>query len=331
MKQKAIIINDTRRENPIHLGCQLVMKNIFQLCERHNLEVIASIPEQQAYKVEKLINNIDHSDVLILNGEGTMHHDQEAATSLIKTVQLYKSYKKPCVLINSVWQENIKLNKNLYLFDKIFVRDGFSKKEIQQAGYHATIVPDLTFYQPVAVSEKKVNTTGKTIIVDSVIGKKYSYLMKLAFQLKAPFWYMGKSGRPKPLGRYLREKLFAMVHPVQNMENLQQLENVRLIISGRFHAICMAIMYNIPFMFVPSNTFKIESILNDIGLEVKKYHFENYQGSINSSDIYMFIQPVFEKDVNKLNQYVKEARQKQHTMFQDIYNISKKAAEMNKV
>ena len=40
-----------------------------------------------------------------------------------------------------------------------------------------------------------------------------------------------------------------------------------LLVTGRFHAVCMAILTKTPFVAVTSNSWKIEALLADIGLD----------------------------------------------------------------
>jgi polysaccharide pyruvyl transferase WcaK-like protein len=45
------------------------------------------------------------------------------------------------------------------------------------------------------------------------------------------------------------------------------LQNAGLIVAGRFHAVCLALDLEIPVLAVPSNTWKIESLLAEVGLK----------------------------------------------------------------
>lgn len=47
---------------------------------------------------------------------------------------------------------------------------------------------------------------------------------------------------------------------------LKQISNANMLISGRFHVICIAIINETPFIALPSNTHKTIGLLEDIGL-----------------------------------------------------------------
>lgn len=71
--KKALIVNDTSYEN--HHGCELVIKNIHKLLEKNNIKVIATNPTGvDWFKNRKFIRSIYKADIVIINGEGTLHH-----------------------------------------------------------------------------------------------------------------------------------------------------------------------------------------------------------------------------------------------------------------
>ena len=55
--------------------------------------------------------------------------------------------------------------------------------------------------------------------------------------------------------------------------------------TGRYHTVCMCLKFQIPFLYITSNTNKIEMLLKDIGLKnsrllpidemLKKNNYEN--------------------------------------------------------
>ena len=54
----------------------------------------------------------------------------------------------------------------------------------------------------------------------------------------------------------------------------------KFLITGRYHDVCIAIMCRTPFVSIKSNTFKIQELLNDIG--INKNRVANDISSINN-------------------------------------------------
>ncbi len=312
--KKVLLLNNTSRDIG-HLGSQLVMQNISSLCRANNLEIIASLKNQYAYKDKGFKNLIEASDLLLLNGEGTMHHDKATAVALIESVKLYKSFNKPCFLINSVWQDNNLLNDSLSLFDAIFVRENRSREQILLQGKNATVIPDMIFNTVVPWQQLEKKEKKQVIVVDSVLPQKRSYLIRLAKALKCPYWYMGNSRKNAFDGLKLR--IFKSLYPCQNITAIEQFNTVQLLISGRFHAVCLAILTHTPFMFIPSNTFKIESMLADVGLVPSLYNFENYEGEVTKQKLYNFIHPIFNNDLKNFDAYINQSK----FLYQEMYRV----------
>jgi polysaccharide pyruvyl transferase WcaK-like protein len=49
-------------------------------------------------------------------------------------------------------------------------------------------------------------------------------------------------------------------------ELFRRISNASLIVTGRFHMVCLAMLARTPFIALPGNTYKIEGMLTDAGL-----------------------------------------------------------------
>ena len=141
---KVLILNDTSN---YHNGCKQVMNFIYSKME--NYEVV-SFSIKNIRSNENLLKDID---VLIINGEGTMHDNAIRAEELLSVGKLAKkSYNIKTFLINSVWQRNNRRVTKDYLryFDYISVREIFSKNEIKKYIDKDVIINlDLSYYAEV--------------------------------------------------------------------------------------------------------------------------------------------------------------------------------------
>lgn len=273
---KAIILNDTRR-NIGHIGCAIVMDNIFYLCKKFDIQVIGSFKHTSVYCNGKYIKLLAEANMVIVNGEGTCHHDQRAALELMKGVEKAKKFGIKCYLINSVWQDNIQLNHSLCYFDKIFVRESLSKKSIQDVSnkLDVSIVPDLSLYsRDVLLENSQISKLGDLIFVDNVnwgatkrLAEKTMFSKAKAFYLMDGLFFL----------RIRTIKLLAILCKSWILPKILKLHHIKsssLVVTGRFHALCLSLKYSTPCLSIRSNTHKQEGMLIDIGLPLDKYLLE---------------------------------------------------------
>ena len=97
---------------------------------------------------------------------------------------------------------------------------------------------------------------------------------------------------------------------------LEKIRNCNLLISARFHAICLSFHFSAPFVAISSNTFKIEALLNDIGLGNKRIiNFEDLKDFEKIKSAYNYFE---EDEITKINEYIINANQKIELMFDEI-------------
>ena len=80
---KAVILNDTSFD--FHHGCSKVMENIVTLLNNRGIHVIGTNPVGVDWQINSsFLNNLAVADIVIVNGEGTIHHSQSRAKELVK-------------------------------------------------------------------------------------------------------------------------------------------------------------------------------------------------------------------------------------------------------
>lgn len=294
------------------------MSNIEALCRASGIEILRTFKATANYKSDLFSACVDQCDIAIVNGEGTMHHDQTDALHLMNSAQAIKEKRKKCYLINTVWQDNIALSKRLDLFDGIFVRESFSQMEIRNAGHDAAIVPDLSLYSTNRSSTlQKPSLSMRTAVFDSVNWSITKILARYAAHTNAKFFLM--DGTPRK--RIKSIKLLQYLVPSWQVPKIATIRDVREsanIISGRFHATCMAIKYGIPFLAIPSNTHKIEGMLADIGLPSDTFVVKpplTLEGLHNGEHASA---RKFESFLHKIHAYNDLAQRSTEGMFKDI-------------
>ena len=105
MKQ-AVILNDTSFES--HHGCEVVVENIKRLLFKNGIETISTNSVGVDWEQNKVfIRKLCESDIVVVNGEGTIHHSQPRALELSSITRYVKRHLNiPVVLINSTIQDN---------------------------------------------------------------------------------------------------------------------------------------------------------------------------------------------------------------------------------
>ena len=206
---KVAIYNDTGHRP--HFGCKLVMDAYRELLAVRDIE---------------LIGNPDKADLVLVNGEGCIHHDQS-----IDLLALAKTY--PCILMNCVFQDISPAHSHLLQnFKHITVRESMSAEYMESHGYTPEIVPDLIFSHTLPQFRGKRK---KSIFFSD---REPDASISTGFYTQSP---------DEP----------------QFIEKMSAYERA---CCGRFHAICVAAMLNMPFSAWSSNTWKNEAIMADMGI-----------------------------------------------------------------
>lgn len=278
MKNKAIIINDTSNEK--HVGSFTVIKMLKFLCKKYGIEVIKTVTRREITDdIIKVKNTLYKGNIVIVNGEGSLHDSPLWFYKLLEILpEKHKNF-----LINSLWEKMYFGNSDrLNKFDLISVRESKSYKELTKIKKDNVIItPDLIFY----LSYSGINKIGYT---DSVLPSLKESLKKQ--QNYIPLSY---------------------VSDFPNIEtHIQWLKTLDLHITGRFHGVCLSAIANTPFLAFPSNSHKIESILNDMDCsELLITSFE---------DITKDKKEKAKELIHKAHLYSKEAKGKIELLFETI-------------
>ncbi len=333
--KKAVILNDTSFDS--HHGCEIVMKNIIQLLKEINIETIDTNPVGMHWiKNKKFIQNMNKADIVIVNGEGTLHH---ASTRVKELVTIGKYIKEklfiPVVLINATYQNNGQEIANyMKFFDLIFVRESMSKNDLMQYHIESQVVPDLTFYSQFDILNK--NETTISGITDNVYLDLSEKLFKLSLEQK--YLYLPALTNPKLRNYQIKSILkFIKYHLYKNIKYIlwhagykldhysirtfyytnnyknyiQKIANLNFIIISKYHSLCFALKTFTPFLAIRSNSFKIESMLRDIGFSNDRI--------IDFTDLQNLELKEFTKqEYEKIKLYVDTAPLKIKKMFKQI-------------
>lgn len=335
---KYFVINDTSYDR--HHGCTTVMNNLRQGFENLGHECVGTLAV--GLGVDQLIacNYFKDANFIIINGEGSLHHDANNAQKILEILLFIKN-SKPVFLINSTWQDNDdkRWGEALGYCSAVFVRDTSSLEQIKKVYPSAQYAPDLTFLNLRSIVSTKSNDY---LIVDSVkkswskralefcrINKRFKYLTM--FDGRARRTQKKWSSARKFLNwlfvflyRYLslpvsfeyKNNSYAILDTESYRQTIESYEGV---FTGRYHTLCFCIQQNIPFLFLPSNTFKCEALLKDVGVDP-----EDYCNTILDNDELISrlgqVRQKYLSDQDKFKGFVQTANQKCKEMFVYIDN-----------
>ena len=236
---KVVLFNDT---SAYHKGCKKVVEYIHNDIKSCGYELVASIPSKDtargynSFLVDKLINN---ADLVIINGEGTMHHDQESARHLLNIIKHSYNKGKQVMLINSLWQSmsitssDIDCLKNIY----ICVREERSQKALLEHGIHADVSLDLSYFDPVPKETKE-----KQKLLVGGFFRKTQY-------------------RPEGV-----PVLSIFDSSWEDCVNI--LRSTEWFITGRHHEMYAAAKAECPFVAWSGNSWKNESLMETAGVDI---------------------------------------------------------------
>ncbi len=285
MTVKAVLINDTRVDR--HHGCTSVIGTIDSLCAANGITITARGPAHCDWRADAALTAaIDAADCVIVNGEGTIHHDRPAGKMLLAVGEYARQRGKRACLINATWQANSADSLRLLeSFDIVTVRESASEAELVAHGFSPRRIPDLALYHRPEQAQQRSGVA----YCDSVQGPKALALYRRMWALGAePLPIVQLSHAPMEMLRWLRRydpSALALLRPAHARDALRaswqdyraqvadrdaftaRVAEKELIVTGRFHMMIFALGASTPLLAVGSNTHKIEATLHDAGLE----------------------------------------------------------------
>ena len=279
----AVLVNDTRVDR--HHGCTRVMRAIEALCAANGIRIAATAPAHRDWRLDTAIEAaLESCDLVIVNGEGTIHHNRPMGEVLLAAGAAARARGKPAALINFSWQDNgPAFAAKLADFALVAARETRSATAIAPARPDCRVVPDLSFYLPVAPAPARRGVG----FSDSVVRSSRLSLDRLrrahgATSMPIRFSAPGLVGALRAARPYLsREDLRRPGEFVAAIAGLfdqwrhqaatddafvGRLAALELLVSGRFHGVTLALAARTPVLAVGSNTHKIEALLEDAGL-----------------------------------------------------------------
>jgi hypothetical protein len=337
-KKTAVILNDTSYE--FHHGCESVITNIKKLLWRQKIEVTATNPVNRDWRQNRTFRKkMAVADLVLVNGEGSLHHAKPRAARLITVAEYIRQNQRiPVVLINATCQENgPELTAKMKNFTRIYVRESLSQKELEDHSIPSQVVPDMSFYTYYDLDAKR--NIDKIGVTDSVYPEVSEYLYNLSLQrgyLYLPiladikltkdnsnlfpfvYYHLVKKLdliRFKTGSKLKHKKIKRFFFLKDYRQYIQAIAELRFLITGRFHSLCFALKTLTPFIAIPSNSHKMEALIQDIGLDGERLQTIDRLKDTTFNDF----SPA---ERNNIQKYVTSAPSRIEQMFEEIKELT---------
>lgn len=286
------LVNDTRYDN--HHGGLTVVRNLHLGLARRGWTCTGSLPvSATAGQLRRHRRELAAAQLIVVNGEGSLHHDGRNAGRLYDVCAALLEEARPIALINAVWQDNdpARWKPLLERLAAISVRDRRSQDQLRAMGVAAECAPDLTFYDYPRFTAPPRARYGCT---DSVLKSWTEKVLRLCAQdreiefltlfAKELRYRRGFRDWDKAVKYRLYPRLWTAFGlpvppryrslPFADAETaafLGRLASCRAVCVARYHALCFALQQNVPFVAVASNSHKSEALLEEVGLPLDRY------------------------------------------------------------
>jgi hypothetical protein len=336
---KAVLLNDTRVDR--HHGSSTVVESLYRLCARAGIDILAAAPAHADWRHDAgVMAAMPTASLIIVNGEGTIHHDRPAGKWLLEAGTFARASGRRAALVNTTWQANgPPLFALARAFDLVAVRETASAAELAVGGIAARVVPDFALYHEPAASPAR-SGIGYT---DCVVGPRALDIYRRMWRAGAEplsmyhdyrgLRHFAQSVRRFLPGRSLFDPMLAIAalrgalvdrsaQLADREELLRNLASKELIVTGRFHMLIFAMATRTPFLAVESNTHKLGATLADSGLAAWR-HVQ--PGDLNPATLRRAARWV-PGEQERLEAFVDSGRAAMERLFEDLAGVSRAAA-----
>ncbi|KRE04781.1 hypothetical protein ASE61_07655 [Bosea sp. Root670] len=251
---RVLLVNDTSNNN--HLGCEAISNALRLHLTGHAQTAIRAIFNRElscdtrgnlsAISKDWLHLHLTWADLMIVNGEGTMHHDR--ARELAAAMELAIEMRKPFAVVNSILEDYPSLAPLLRQAEAVTLRDRKSLREAAAMNVDAVLCADAAIYANWTAPPEAPRTSGSAVTdwhdeAPAITGKvALSHIEKGAHLF--PFI------RPDA-STYWRQAIAELAHREH-------------IVCGRYHGCFFALLAGRPITVLPSNSGKMRQLLDDL-------------------------------------------------------------------
>ena len=220
-------------------------------------------------RLEPLVTCLRSADLVVINGEGVIHHHGMTAWTLLCIGSLAKRSGKKVLLANSTIQSMgfYTARGMLSDVDHVWVRDWFSHLYLERLGVNHTVAADCAAVAEYdEISESSVGREPRGILLSAGVGVRRDFVEKLVDMLRLDgrdLAYLNVDKADAGHREMLRRRGVHIVDGAHlDWRRMPAfLQRYSLVISGRHHLNTFAILSGVPFVPIGSNSWKIQGTL----------------------------------------------------------------------
>lgn len=192
----------------------------------------------------------DDYDVLVVNGEGSMHHQSINYHKKIKEISRAISSGRPVYLINTVWQNNgIQAQTLMRQVKWIVMRESLSQQDLWQNCHLASEVRIDCSYWAALDPTAPVHDFQNATVVTDFYSQEFEQFVRINGGVYQKYSYVD-----------LKQWQWSSL--------VSSLKTASLLVTGRHHAMYAACRARTPFVVLTGNTHKIEGLIAMSGLPI---------------------------------------------------------------
>ena len=166
----------------------------------------------------------------------------------------------------------------------IFVRDKASQEYLESRGVFSRYCPDLTFWNADSIED------APRLELCAVSESLFASVPKAQFEGKLIPFSIKNTNQNYWQSSFLRKRLINVQNLLRSLrispelistdnqiEFLNFLSKCAMVITDRYHVVCMSLYCETPFQYVDGNTPKTTFLLRDVGLDVKRFRYVDPQ------------------------------------------------------
>ncbi len=264
---KVMLLNDTATVP--HVGCQAVSDGHARMLGKAGHAVVERFflgelrrftntnhDEKAAIEAvladDEMRERLERCDAVVVNGEGTLHHG--FGTEYFAVLGAAQQLAKATLIVNAVFEANQGWTGVLSKLDDFCVRDARSRDSVERAGFHCRLLPD-SLLAARFDDKPYVDLSGKVVVTDWHPARDHD---------------VGETMR-RVLGTVQESVYFPLLHGIHAhtwRNAIACWTSADCIVTARHHGIYMAAITGRPFVALPSNTLKIEGLLEAADVKI---------------------------------------------------------------
>lgn len=200
----------------------------------------------RAVRESEVLEAIRANDAVVVNGEGTLHHG--LGSNLLAILHVAQKEGKPTFLVNALIEDCFTFPHTLAGLTGCTVRDARSAAELADRGVTHRLVPDSILECPFS-EQSSQDLSGRIVVTD---------------------WHPSRDADVGDSLRKLLDRLgpkavfYPLDHPDRQADwehTVANFATARAVVTARHHGVYLAVLARVPFLALPSNSHKVEGLL----------------------------------------------------------------------